>query len=111
MTRVKCPHCGAGNREGREVRICWQCGKDLWEPVERHTYALSDLPEPSETTAYDPAAFPSEPAETAPAWKLWVAIGFAFFSLLALVYAIHLYLAETSSSTANRPAVTNSQAP
>jgi hypothetical protein len=99
VTRVKCPHCGAGNREGREVRICWQCGKDLWAPVERHTYAIADMPEPSETTAYDPDAFPAPVSDTgaSPAWKLWLAIGFAVVSLLALVYAINLYLTETSA--------------
>ena len=97
MARVKCPHCGAGNREGSVTATCWQCGKNLWDPVERHTYALGDAPQLGETTSYDPRSFGGE-GPASPRWKLWLALGFALLSLVALVMVVSVYLSETAGS-------------
>jgi predicted amidophosphoribosyltransferase len=58
MMRIKCPHCGAGNREAEQTSTCWQCGKSLWEPVSRQTYALKGMPPLSATTSLESGQTP-----------------------------------------------------
>lgn len=100
--RIKCPHCGAGNREGAPSSQCWQCGKDLWAPVERGTYALNRLPAMGETQYLGdlPAGPPAAPI---PTWKLVTAALITLLTLLLCFAAVTIYLDSLSATRETAP--------
>jgi hypothetical protein len=105
MARILCPHCGAGNRDSQQTDTCWQCGKSLWEPVHRETYALGAIPPQSDTTALSPKALRLLRADT---WPLWVAAVAAALSLLLFLTALVLYLSRPSGPGLSRSTAPNS---
>ncbi len=103
MVRILCPHCGAGNRDSQQTDTCWQCGKSLWEPVHRETYALGAIPPQSETTALSPGFLRLRSIVN---WQLWIAALAAALSLLLFLTALILYLLRPSE-----PGLPRSNAP
>lgn len=102
MARIKCPHCGAGNRESQETDTCWQCGRRFWEPVERQTYALGSLPALGETTSLQPGDLPS--SAQLPRWKLLTAALIAVLAALILGVVVIFYVFRGPGPTNRNPA-------
>ena len=95
MAKIKCPHCGAGNRDVEQTDSCWQCGKGLWEPVNRQTYALDSLPPLGETTSLSPDQVHKGP----PRWQLWTAALAAILTLLIFAAVLIVYLYRATGET------------
>lgn len=89
MARIKCPHCGVSNRDSQPLDTCWQCGKRLWEPVERPAHAPHTMPPLAPTTLLQPTETPSP---TVSHRKMVIAALATALSLLLLVMALILYL-------------------
>ncbi len=101
MMRIKCPHCGAGNRDAEQTSTCWQCGKGLWEPANRHTYALRDLPTLSATTSLKPDSM----AHVRTVFRdVWIAALGALLALLLFIGVAILFLHHRAEQTNNLPA-------
>src|SRR5437879_96476 len=98
MARIKCPHCGAGNRESREISVCWQCGMDLWEPVRRQTYALDKMPQMSSTQYIGGMDIPGFGRRRPGRWKITTAALVAALSALLLIAAVMGYIDSRSGS-------------
>ncbi len=108
MERIKCPHCGAGNRENNETTLCWQCSEDLWAPVERQTYALGSIPRMTGTTFLGGS---TSAGHSVPRWKLVVAALVAGISILLFASALLIYLDSRSMPQASGPPAINSTQP
>ncbi len=93
-SRIKCPHCGAGNRDTQESTQCWQCAKPLWEAAERGTYRLDSMPPLGGTTTLRPDRLPTPLRDIKPVarWKLWAAAIAAVLTFVAFCAVLIIYL-------------------
>ncbi len=109
MGRIKCPHCGAGNRDARETVTCWQCGKQMWEAADRQTYALKDAPNLPGTTALDPnALLPGMAPEPQPAKNQSLLVPI-LITVLCFILFVAVALWKFMPSSGETPTSTNGQ--